>query len=68
MAAAGTYAAASALVAGVFTGSALWWLTLSLGVGTLRGRLTPEALRWVNRVAGVVITAFGLVVLAAWRR
>ncbi len=68
VAATGTYAAATALVAGVFTGSALWWLTLSLGVGTLRGRLTPKALRWVNRVAGVVITAFGLVVLAAWRR
>ena len=68
VAAAGTYAAAAALVAGVFAGSALWWLMLTLGVGTLRGRLNPGALRWVNRVAGIVITAFGLVVLAALRR
>jgi len=37
-------------------------------VGTLRGRLDVEALRWVNRGAGVMITAFGLVVLAALRR
>jgi len=29
------------LVSGVFLGSALWWLTLSLGVGVLRARLTP---------------------------
>ncbi|MCB0238318.1 MAG: LysE family transporter, partial [Anaerolineae bacterium] len=39
------------LVAGVFTGSALWWLLLSGGVSLLRGRITENGLRWVNRVS-----------------
>jgi threonine/homoserine/homoserine lactone efflux protein len=57
------YAAASAFVLGVFLGSALWWLLLSFGVGTLRERLSAHALHWINRVSGAVIAAFGLVVL-----
>ena len=54
------YAGASLLVLGVFLGSALWWLLLSGFVGRLRGRLHPAALRWVNRLSGAVIAAFGL--------
>lgn len=55
--------AALLLVVGVFLGSALWWLTLSWGVNLLRSRLQPHHLRWLNRVAGVVIFAFGVVAL-----
>ena len=51
---------AGALVAGVFLGSATWWLMLSLGVGTLRTRITPGTLMWVNRLAGAVIAGFGV--------
>ncbi len=62
-------AAASALaalivVAGVFVGSALWWLVLSTVTDWLRGRLNATALVWVNRLSGVVILAFGLAALA----
>lgn len=57
---AGNYVAASALVAGVFIGSAAWWLTLCLLVGWLRTRLDAGALRWVNRLAGLIIAGFGL--------
>jgi threonine/homoserine/homoserine lactone efflux protein len=53
------------LVAGVFVGSALWWLSLSSAVGLLRGRLTPAALRWVNVGAGVIIMGFGLLALGS---
>ncbi|HRX03871.1 MAG TPA: LysE family translocator [Anaerolineae bacterium] len=53
------------LVAGVFTGSALWWLLLSGAVSLLRGRITENGLRWVNRVSGVIITVFGVVALAS---
>jgi len=53
------------LVAGVFTGSALWWLLLSGGVSLLRGRITENGLRWVNRVSGVIITVFGVIALAS---
>jgi threonine/homoserine/homoserine lactone efflux protein len=61
----GDTGAALALVGGVFTGSALWWLGLSSGVSRLRGRLTPAAMVWINRGSGAVLGAFGLVALAS---
>lgn len=58
--------AALTLVLGVFLGSALWWLLLSLITNVLRLRfLTPRGLGWVNRLSGLVITAFGLAALAS---
>jgi threonine/homoserine/homoserine lactone efflux protein len=62
---AGGYAGAGAMVAGVFLGSAAWWLILSGGVGLFRARLTPGALRWVNRISGLVILGFGVLALVA---
>jgi len=57
-------AASLLVVMGVFTGSALWWLLLSGGVGLLRERLTsPRLLGWINRGAGAAILAFGLGIL-----
>jgi threonine/homoserine/homoserine lactone efflux protein len=63
VASAGSRGEAAALVAGVFSGSALWWLLLSLGASRLRSRLTPARLAWVNRLSGVLIAAFGLAAL-----
>jgi threonine/homoserine/homoserine lactone efflux protein len=54
------YLSAAWLVVGVFCGSALWWLLLSTGVGLFRRRITPQAMRWINRLAGMIIFAFGL--------
>jgi len=59
----GSYASAGVLVLGVFTGSALWWLFLSSGVGLFRDRFNARGLQWVNRISGVVITGFGLFAL-----
>ncbi|TAK97645.1 MAG: LysE family translocator [Verrucomicrobia bacterium] len=59
------YASAAILVAGVFFGSALWWLLLSTGAGTLRSRLTPGWMRAVNRCSGGIIFGFGIFALAA---
>jgi len=56
-------AAASLLVLGVFLGSALWWVALTTAVGLLRRWTTAGVLRWINRVSGVVIVAFGFVAL-----
>lgn len=53
------------LTLGVFVGSALWWLLLSLGVGWLRLGNNPKRLRWINYLAGIVIIAFGIIAL--WR-
>jgi threonine/homoserine/homoserine lactone efflux protein len=61
--AAGSYSASGQLVLGVFLGSALWWLLLSTGVGLLRSRLDLRALRWVNRLSGLILLSFGLLAL-----
>ena len=61
--AAGSYASATILVLGVFAGSALWWLVLSGGVSLFRTRFTPGRLRWVNRLSGIIISGFGLLIL-----
>ena len=64
LAASPDYFAASALVIGVFLGSALWWLILSHGVGLLRSRLGPNWTQMINRLSGCIILAFGLYALA----
>ena len=51
------------LVLGVFTGSALWWLSLSAAVSLLREKVDARLMVWVNRLAGAVITGFGVFVL-----
>jgi threonine/homoserine/homoserine lactone efflux protein len=61
----GDYPAAAFLIAGVFIGSAAWWLLLSGGVGLFREKLDAQHLRWVNRFSGLIIAAFGLACLAA---
>lgn len=64
-AASGDYLAAAATVAGVFAGSALWWLTLSSIVSVFRGRFGPSAMVWVNRISGLVIIGFGAAALVS---
>jgi threonine/homoserine/homoserine lactone efflux protein len=48
------------LIGGVFLGSALWWLILTLLAGTFGRHLNDGALRWINRVAGGIIAGFGV--------
>lgn len=61
----GDYAQASALVLGVFLGSALWWLTLSEGVTLFRKKVSQEVMKWINRAAGLIIVAFGISALVS---
>ncbi len=63
--AAGSHAAAGALVAGVFLGSAAWWLILSGVTAIARSRIGPDGMRCVNRLSGSVIACFGLAALAS---
>lgn len=56
---------AALLVAGVFTGSALWWLGLSASVGAFRRRVTPAAMLRINRASGAVLGGFGIAALAS---
>jgi len=51
------------LVAGVFLGSAAWWLGLSGVVGRLRTRVTPAAMVWINRASALVLAGFAAAAL-----
>ena len=59
----GAYADATALVGGIFLGSALWWLTLSVGVSLFRTRFTRSLMRRVSQLAGLIIVGFGILAL-----
>jgi len=54
---------AALLVAGVFLGSATWWVVLTSVVTALRSRVTIPVLTWVNRVSGAAILIFGVVAI-----
>ena len=58
-----TYLEALLLVVSVMGGSLLWWLGLSELIATIRHRLTESRLKLINRIAGVVLMGFGLVLL-----
>ena len=59
----GDWAGAGLLVLGVFCGSALWWLILSLGVGHFRQRFSVRSMILINRLSGALIIIFGLMAL-----
>jgi threonine/homoserine/homoserine lactone efflux protein len=59
----GNYGSAGLLILGVFSGSALWWLLLSSGIGFFRDKFTRSGLQWVNRISGLVILGFGVFAL-----
>lgn len=58
LAAGADYRAAGLLVAGVFLGSAAWWLILIGAAHALRRKLSRRLLRVINLVSGAVILAF----------
>ncbi|MDB9512528.1 LysE family transporter [Kamptonema animale CS-326] len=51
------------LVLGVFLGSALWWLLLTIGVSILRKKFDDRSLIWINRTSGLIIIVFGIIAL-----
>lgn len=59
----GSYSSATLVVLGVFSGSAVWWIVLSNGVGLLRKRANAELLGWVNKISGVTMVGFALMLL-----
>jgi len=51
------------LVAAVMGGSLLWWLGLSELITMIRHKLTEGRLNVINRVAGFILSAFGVALL-----
>jgi threonine/homoserine/homoserine lactone efflux protein len=60
-----SYFSAAALVVGVFFGSSLWFLLLSSGVTLFRNKLDLEGLKWVNKIAGILIIISGVIAIAS---
>ncbi|WP_139839581.1 LysE family translocator [Oceanibacterium hippocampi] len=54
---------AAILVAGVFVGSALWWIGIALGASRLKDFLDHGGLRWVNRFSALLLVGFGIYAL-----
>ena len=52
-------------VTGVFLGEMGWWIFLCGTLGSMRDYLTRERLHLINRLAGLVITAFGAILIAS---
>jgi threonine/homoserine/homoserine lactone efflux protein len=46
-------------VAGVFLGSAVWWIILCGFIGSVRSRISQERFGLINRVSGLLIACFG---------
>ena len=60
-----SYFSATSLVTGVFAGSLLWFLLLSSGVSFFRKKLDLVGLRWVNKIAGILIILSGVISIAS---
>lgn len=60
-----SYLSASILVAGVFIGSCLWFLILSSGTIFFKDKLDLVGLRWVNRIAGILVIISGVLVIGS---
>ena len=52
------------LVLGVFLGSALWWLLFAGAFSVFKRRFDHHEIQLINRIAGLVITSFGVFALA----
>jgi len=53
------------MIAGVFLGSAAWWLLLVALVGRLRERLQANHLRWIRRGSALLLAGFAAYQLAS---
>ncbi len=51
---------AALTVAGVFSGSMLWWCGVVAAVSSVRHAIGAPARRWIDRVAGTVLAVFGV--------
>jgi len=60
-----TASTAGMIVAGVFIGSAAWWLFLSALSAAFRSRMDERTMRWVNRISGTVLGTFGIAAIAS---
>jgi len=52
------------MVAAIMAGSLMWWIGLSKLIGHYRHRIDASRLHMVNRIAGILLAGFGMILLA----
>jgi len=58
-----TFLDAAVTVLGVIAGSTMWWFTLTTVVGIFHRHIDTGVMRNINRLFGIIVTGFGVVVL-----
>ncbi len=58
---AGAFMASCLLIAGIFVGSTLWWLTLAAGSAAIRGWMSNRLIDRINKGLGLMVACFGLI-------
>jgi len=61
----GTWINPAFFVIGVFLGEIAWWVFLCGTLGSMRTYFTRERLHTINRLAGLVIAAFGVILIVS---
>jgi threonine/homoserine/homoserine lactone efflux protein len=56
---------ASALTIGVFSGSCLWFLSISSVATLFKDKIDMGGLKWVNRIAGILIVISGVIAIVS---
>jgi threonine/homoserine/homoserine lactone efflux protein len=59
-----SFYSAAFLVVGVLAGSTFWWFTLTTITGLFHRHIDERVMTIINKVSGVIITAFGVAVFA----
>jgi threonine/homoserine/homoserine lactone efflux protein len=62
------YTHAIIIVAGIFLGSLLWYLILSSLISILHKKINTGIMRWINRISGIIIVAFGIFAITAFSK
>ena len=57
------YGEALLVVASIMVGSLLWWITIANIAGRVRHRFNRENLKTINRIAGILLIGFGVVLV-----
>ena len=57
------YVEALLVVASIMVGSLIWWIIISNIAGRVRHRLSHENLRLINRIAGIALIGFGILLV-----
>ncbi len=52
-------------IIGVFTGAVGWWIGLTVLVNIYRDKINLRKLWWINKITGVFVAIFGLVIIVS---